>query len=480
MNEFAQYYQVLGLEITATPAEVKQAYRSLAKKWHPDRFVNQPQLRDKAQQEIQKINQAYEILKDYTPEEQTVSNSTNVRSDFRVQTTKNAPEIHYQRGVEFAETEQYEDAIAEFTLAIKLDHDYLKAYQYRGFILSKLGYELRANSDFRIVAGLKLKQKTQPAEKVNNYNYSNTSNIQYNQYWQCWQTLLAHRKTVSSIIISQNNQFFVSSSHDGDLKLWRTSTGRVTATLKGNSVAINSLALSSSGKILITGNQDRTIRFWNLEQKKALTTLSNQFSKHFKEIIAVALDSRTNTLISTGADNLIKIWDLDRGTQIKEIAGKSADITCLALNEHQGYFCNGGLERQLRIREIKTGKVIRSLRGDSGVFSLAFSPNGKYLAAGQTNCQIQIWNLETGQRHNILIGHQDRISNLTFSTDNKTLISGSWDKSIKLWNIEMGILIDTLQDHKSPVSALAITPDGKTIISGSRDCTIKIWRTKII
>ena len=43
MNQLAQYYRVLGLDTTATLEEVKQAYRSLAKKWHPDRFINQPQ-----------------------------------------------------------------------------------------------------------------------------------------------------------------------------------------------------------------------------------------------------------------------------------------------------------------------------------------------------------------------------------------------------------------------------------------------------
>jgi WD40 repeat protein len=469
MNEFAQYFQILGLEITATPAEIKQAYRSLAKKWHPDRFVNQPQLLVQAQQEIQKINQAYTILKNYLPEEQTV------KSKPEVATAKTAPEIHYQRGVEFAELEKNEEAISEFSRAIKLDNNYLNAYQYRAFLLSKLGYKLRADADFKTIAFLKIKQNYQPQEPVTNYHRKSKSKD--NQHWYCLHTLLAHKKIISALALSQDNQFFVSASHDKNIKLWNVSSAQVMTTLRGNSTAINSLALSNNGKILITGNQDKTIYFWNLELQKILKTLSGRFSGHSQAVIAIALDCKTNTLISAGADNLLKIWDLDRGKEIQEIACRSANITCLTFNESKGYFCNGGLERQLRIREINTGQVIRSLRSDSEVFALAFSPNGKFLAAGQINGQIIICNVETGARYHTLIGHQDRISALTFSADNQTLISGSWDGKIKLWNVETDRLIDSLSGHTNAISALAITKDNRTIISGSRDCTIKIWRS---
>ena len=174
MKDRDRYYKILGLEATATPAEVKQAYRKLVKQWHPDRFVDRPQMLAKAQQEIIKINQAYAILKDALPAPKTVSNSSKNRV---VKTSQNPSEIHYQRGVEFAEAEDYEEAIAEFTLAIKIDRDYLKAYQYRGFILAKLGYELRANSDFETANKLKAAQKS--GVKQRSYRYSDWSKKKY-------------------------------------------------------------------------------------------------------------------------------------------------------------------------------------------------------------------------------------------------------------------------------------------------------------
>ena len=43
MNNIAQYYKILGLDITSSTTEVKTAYCGLAKKWHPDRFISQPE-----------------------------------------------------------------------------------------------------------------------------------------------------------------------------------------------------------------------------------------------------------------------------------------------------------------------------------------------------------------------------------------------------------------------------------------------------
>ena len=63
MNNINQCYEILGLKPSALPEEVKQAYRDLAMVWHPDRFPNNPRLKEKAQEEPKKINAAYEVLK---------------------------------------------------------------------------------------------------------------------------------------------------------------------------------------------------------------------------------------------------------------------------------------------------------------------------------------------------------------------------------------------------------------------------------
>jgi DnaJ-domain-containing protein 1 len=58
----ARFYALLGLPPTASTQEVKQAYKKLVKRCHPDLFFDNPPLRQKAQEILTKINQAYDEL----------------------------------------------------------------------------------------------------------------------------------------------------------------------------------------------------------------------------------------------------------------------------------------------------------------------------------------------------------------------------------------------------------------------------------
>jgi hypothetical protein len=62
-----QAYRLLGLAPGASLDDVKTAYRDLAQVWHPDRFPENERLREKAQLNLQRINEAYAVLRDYRP-----------------------------------------------------------------------------------------------------------------------------------------------------------------------------------------------------------------------------------------------------------------------------------------------------------------------------------------------------------------------------------------------------------------------------
>lgn len=73
--------KILGLGSAATPSEIKNAYRDLAKVWHPDRFPNDPRLRSRSAEQLKSINLAYETLKGYDPGSQRHSSGQNERRD---------------------------------------------------------------------------------------------------------------------------------------------------------------------------------------------------------------------------------------------------------------------------------------------------------------------------------------------------------------------------------------------------------------
>lgn len=60
-------YRVLGLAPGSSKPEIQQAYRDLTQVWHPDRFQHAERLQQKAQKNLKRINEAYEVLRDYEP-----------------------------------------------------------------------------------------------------------------------------------------------------------------------------------------------------------------------------------------------------------------------------------------------------------------------------------------------------------------------------------------------------------------------------
>ena len=61
-TELDRAYEVLGVKPGVSDRELKAAHRDLAKVWHPDRFVHDPRLQEKAQEKLKEINDAYEQL----------------------------------------------------------------------------------------------------------------------------------------------------------------------------------------------------------------------------------------------------------------------------------------------------------------------------------------------------------------------------------------------------------------------------------
>jgi WD40 repeat protein len=111
-----------------------------------------------------------------------------------------------------------------------------------------------------------------------------------------------------------------------------------------------------------------------------------------------------------------------------------------------------------------------------GVMSVAFSPDGELLAAGDSNGEIHLWRITDGQKLLILRGHANWVVSLAFTPDSKTLASGSSDCTVRVWNVSTGGCQQIWQEHGGEVWSVAFSPDGNLLASGSDDHTLRLWR----
>jgi WD40 repeat protein len=120
-------------------------------------------------------------------------------------------------------------------------------------------------------------------------------------------------------------------------------------------------------------------------------------------------------------------------------------------------------------------KAIRLLRGHKDqVFSVAYSPDGRKLASGGWDNSVRIWDISTGESE-VLRGHKRGVRSVTFSPDGRSLASGSGDTTVRVWDLASGQTRWILRGHKQTVYSLAASPDGTYLASSGRDTVVMIW-----
>jgi WD40 repeat protein len=138
----------------------------------------------------------------------------------------------------------------------------------------------------------------------------------------------------------------------------------------------------------------------------------------------------------------------------------------------------GGGPEGIQLWEVATGKPGQALGEHVVANSVAFSPDGRLLAAGSGNGYVLVWELDTGQRlHQISLTSNQvpQIPALVFSPDSKVLFSGDGFGLIRLWDMKTGDELARMKADPRVVRFLAILPSGKTLISAGDLHPVRFW-----
>jgi WD40 repeat protein len=114
--------------------------------------------------------------------------------------------------------------------------------------------------------------------------------------------------------------------------------------------------------------------------------------------------------------------------------------------------------------------------GEGGnVWCLAFSPDGKTLAAACTHSRVELWEVSSGRRRAVLEHHRDSVLAVAFSPNGRLLASGDENGTIVCWDLRANKVRAILRGHTKPVRSVAFGPDSKRLLSAGLDGTVRLW-----
>ncbi|ORZ10413.1 WD40-repeat-containing domain protein [Absidia repens] len=299
-----------------------------------------------------------------------------------------------------------------------------------------------------------------------------------------YQSLRGHEGGILCVDFDHSKGTLVSSSLDDTIRVWDLRHGLCSGQLEGHANLVRCLQLDDMR--LLTGSDDGTIKQWDLScfssaptpattdsfsdisspQRSPSTspdlnddTVSSRtvsyvssFDDHQREVTTIDADS-TN-MVSGSNDKTMKLWDLETQKCVLTM-----DVMWASQNSNSNSSSTWSFDNfKMNFFESSIDYV-----GALQFWNFA-------LASGTVDGKLRMWDLRTGQVHRTLPGHNGAITALQF--DDIHLVSGSADKTVRVWDLRTGSVSDTLS-FSGPVSSLQFNA-GK-IISSSNTTDIDVY-----
>jgi WD40 repeat protein len=258
------------------------------------------------------------------------------------------------------------------------------------------------------------------------------------------------------LLFSPDSKALLSSGYGGEVALWETATGKLLRrfALPDGGRVQKAVALSTDGKFVAVGSDANKIYLWEVKTGKALGT----FAGHKGGVTAVAFSPDGKTLASYGGDSTVRLWDVSAGKEKRRFAGHREDADGLTFTPDGKLLLLGGNDRAVGAWEAASGKNLLRRGGRWGgqlrawmeqerdglflrypgtVVSVDVSPDGKTAASASSNGTVQLWDLRTGEELKRSARAARQAYMVAFSPNGKTLAAVD-EQGVYLWEPSTG------------------------------------------
>jgi eukaryotic-like serine/threonine-protein kinase len=342
--------------------------------------------------------------------------------------------------------------------------------------------------------------------------------------------LKGHQGRIEALAFTADGRKLISICHDNTARCWDVGDQEESRVLQKKApFQIDALSYSPDGRYLVEASMSDGIHVHDLTSTGRPRSLTNRASRR-------AVFSPDGRMIAGGPDHRVTLWDAKTGNLLATLVGAdpaeqdpvngfsnlgalvfSPDGRWLAAGFGALYSFSADAPQKVMVFDVAQRKQHRTFATPTQVSAIAFSADGKLLAAaghngavwlwdtsswdeigrwqgptgmkygsilflsggqlatGSTSGRIDLWDVRTRALTRQLHGHIALVSFMAVSGDGRTLATASCDRSIKLWDTGTGRELRTLCREEGWMFTVAFSPDGNTLASGGLSPALRLW-----